>query len=158
MHRAIVTAVVVAQLLGAVGVEAGELKPFVEGSYASLLAARDNEPFLLVLWSTTCVPCRDEFRLIARVRNSEGNFPLVLISTDIVEDTAIAEKLLARYDMGDFESWIFAQDNHARLRYEIDPSWYGEMPRSYFCDADHVCTGISGSLEYAQLLTWVREL
>ena len=158
IRPAIFVAIVIVQLSWMGGSHAGTLKPFVQGSYASLLAAREDEAFLLVIWSTTCVPCRDEFRLISEIRGTEGDFPVVLVSTDTIADSSVAEQMLSMYKMDDFESWIFAEDNHARLRFEIDPSWYGEMPRSYFCDADHLCAGVSGSLEHQQLLAWVRAL
>jgi hypothetical protein len=30
--------------------------------------------------------------------------------------------------------------------FEIDPKWYGELPRTYFLDAAHQRTGVSGVL------------
>ena len=31
---------------------------------------------------------------------------------------------------------------------EIDPQWFGELPRTYFLDSKHQREGISGALSY----------
>jgi hypothetical protein len=127
------------------------------GSFAALLAARRNQPFLLVLWSITCRPCRDEFALFREMRRSYPSLPLVLISTDDSSDEAVAATALHDFDMEGEESWIFADDAQ-KLRYEIDPGWYGELPRAYFYDAMHRREGVSGSLPRERLESWLAGL
>ena len=41
-------------------------RPLQGGSFAGLVAARRDQPFLLVLWSITCGPCRTSSRCCAR--------------------------------------------------------------------------------------------
>jgi len=124
------------------------------GSFAALVAARRNEPFLLVLWSITCRPCRDEFALLREMRGSYPSLPLVLVSTDDSSDEALATKVLNDFGMDGEESWIFADDAE-KLRYEIDPDWYGELPRAYFYDAMHRREGVSGSLPRERIESWL---
>ncbi|MEZ5565690.1 MAG: TlpA family protein disulfide reductase [Gammaproteobacteria bacterium] len=124
------------------------------GSFAELVSARSNQPFLLILWSITCGPCRDEFTLLREVRASYPQLPLVLISTDDINDRDVAATALGNFGMTGEESWIFADDAQ-RLRYEIDPAWYGELPRAYFYDADHQRKGVSGKLSREQIETWL---
>ena len=43
---------------------------------------------------------------------------------------------------------VFTEDNSAKLRFEIDPSWYGELPRTYFFDKKHQRSGLSGVISH----------
>lgn len=130
-------------------------RPLQSGSFDALVAARRNQPFLLILWSITCGPCRDEFALLRDMRARYPGLPLVLISTDDVGDEAMAAKALQDFAMAEEENWIFADDAQ-KLRYEIDPGWYGELPRAYFYDAGHRREGISGALARERIETWIR--
>lgn len=139
---------------GAAGA-APAFRPLQAGSFAGLVAARRDQPFLLVLWSITCGPCRDEFALLREVRASYPRLPLVLVSTDDVSEEAMAATLLRDFAMDGHESWIFADDAQ-KLRFEIDPDWYGELPRAYFYDASHRREGVSGSLARQRIEDWIR--
>lgn len=125
------------------------------GAFARLVEKRRSQPFLLVLWSVTCGPCREEFALLREMRSRYPRMPLVLISTDDISDEDVAARAFNDYGMVGEESWIFAGDAQ-RLRYEIDPEWYGELPRAYFYAANHARVGISGSLAPEQIEGWVR--
>lgn len=124
------------------------------GSFGSLVAARSGQPFLLVLWSITCPPCREEFGLLAQIRDRLPGLPLVLVSTDDVSDEVAASAALKDFRMDREESWIFADDAQ-KLRYEIDPDWYGELPRAYFYDASHQRAGVSGRLSRERIEIWL---
>ncbi|MGY8814879.1 MAG: hypothetical protein ACKVHQ_09190 [Gammaproteobacteria bacterium] len=45
--------------------------------------------------------------------------------------------------------------NIERLRYSIDPDWFGELPRNYFYDANSSRIGFSGKLTEDILLEWL---
>jgi hypothetical protein len=119
---------------------AAEFRPFRSGSYAGLLAARRGEPLLLVVWSVTCAPCRQEFELLRDLRAQHPEMPLVLLSTDDIADSDLAGRMLAEAGLAGEESWIFAGDPQ-RLRYEIDPA--------------HRRKGVSGSLARATIEDWL---
>ena len=54
--------------------------------------------------------------------------------------------MLEKHHLNDVENWVFADANSQKLRFEIDPSWYGELPRTYFFDSAHNRNGNSGLL------------
>ena len=56
------------------------------------------------------------------------------------------EQLLKQHKLEGVENWVFADENSQKLRFEIDPKWYGELPRTYFFDSAHHRTGISGAM------------
>ena len=93
--------------------------------------------------------------MLQELRKSHPQLPLVLIATDDIADQAMAGKVLAKYGMETEESWIFADGNPQKLRYEIDPAWYGEMPRAYFYDAAHGREAVSGTVERAKIEAWL---
>lgn len=130
-------------------------KAFGFGSFGELLAARKDEPFLLVLWATDCAPCRQEFALLAEVRAANTGLPMTLIATDNIQESTLIVDMLEKFGLSDVESWVFAEQNAQKLRFEIDPSWYGELPRSYFYTAEHNRRGISGRLERAAIQEWL---
>jgi hypothetical protein len=128
-----------------------EARSFVSGSYQSILTARKGHPFLLILWSLECPSCLSELGTLAAARKRHPGLDLVIVSTDPETDAAKVEHCLSEAGLTDVEYWIFADAAAERLRFEIDPRWYGELPRAYFFDAAHRRHGVSGSISAAQL-------
>lgn len=133
------------------------LQAFTKDSLRQIEANRADQPFMLILWSITCGPCREEFEMLSELGKEHGKLPLVLVSTDDAADSAMAIQLLEHYELASAENWIFASTDAQSLRFQIDPLWYGEMPRSYFYDADHTRNAISGGLSRQQVTSWLDE-
>jgi hypothetical protein len=148
VKRALATLALV--MLAAVA-RAGELKPFVAGSVAQIRAAHAGRPFVLALWSLDCVHCGEELPRLAELTRRHPGLDLVLISTDTPAEAAALSATLARHSLAHAEAWVFADPFTEALRYELDPHWGGELPRSYFFDRRHVPEAHSGVLSAAQL-------
>ncbi|WP_303907171.1 TlpA family protein disulfide reductase [Thiohalomonas denitrificans] len=133
-----------------------ELKPFSQGSLEQITEARAGQPFLLVLWSMDCPPCMKEMGHLQTLRNRFERDALVLISTDGLANREAVETILADFELGGFENWLFADDFPERMRYQIDPDWYGELPRSYHYDAEHQRVGTSGTLNPETIREWLH--
>jgi hypothetical protein len=61
---------------------------------------------------------------------------------------------LQQVALGNEQAWVFADDFVERLRFEIDPKWHGELPRTYL----YVATGFhafSGKLDPRELERWI---
>lgn len=129
--------------------------PFESGSLQKILASRAGEPFLLVLWSLTCPPCREEMELLANMRRQHPELDVVFISTDGLERVDEVKAAMKQHGLEKAESWLFAGPTQ-RLRYEIDPAWYGVLPRGYFYDANHERAAVTGGLEKSQVLAWLQ--
>ncbi|MFN3918859.1 MAG: TlpA family protein disulfide reductase [Methylohalobius sp.] len=115
-------------------------------------------PFLLVLWSLDCPACRQELKLLGETLKANPKLDLVLVATDDQARAEEVEALLARYGLDSAESWIFGSADTARLRYAIDPGWYGELPRAYFYLPDGQRIGHSGPLGTEQIEAWLKFL
>lgn len=147
------TLLLLALLAGAVA-QAAELRPFAAGSLHQIRAAHAGRPFVLVLWSLTCSHCQEELAQLGKFHQKRPELNVVLISTDTPDDAATLTATLARHGLARAEAWVYADAFTERLRFEIDPRWGGELPRTYFFDRAHAVTARSGTLAPAELERW----
>ena len=126
--------------------EQANLKPFLPGSYQQLLDSNANKPFMLVVWSITCSSCLKDMALLNKLHKTHPNINMVMLATDDASSTEQIQQILAKNELTGLENWLFADENLQKLRYEIDPKWYGEQPRTYFLNKKHEREGISGVL------------
>jgi thiol-disulfide isomerase/thioredoxin len=136
---------------------AGELHPFTGDSLPAIQKQFAGRPFILTLWSLTCHHCVKELQTLGKLARGERNLPLVIVSTDTPADAREIQAALKRFGLERFDTWVFADGVPERLRYSIDPSWRGELPRSYLFDAAHRREAHSGMLREAQLRNWLRQ-
>lgn len=146
-------------LLCATGAEAAgdAVRPFVAGSLAEIVAERQGRPFILSLWSVSCAHCPQELRALGRLKAANAKLDIVLVATDDPEDAPHIAELARSYGLGKVPQWVFADAQPERLRFEIDRSWHGELPRTYLYDRSHAVGAVSGVMPEARLAKWVRE-
>ena len=137
---------------------AGTLSPqdFNEETLTQLHSRYQGQPFVLVLWSAHCAPCLAELKMLGKELVRHPDLPLVLISTDEPGSRDEVRMLLEDYGLESFVSWQFAGDFPEKLRYLIDPDWFGELPRSYFYTADGQREPHSGVISREMLLQWLE--
>lgn len=131
---------------------ADNIQSFGTSTFAELKANFANQAFVVSLWSVDCLPCRVELEMLGELKKADPSFPLLLISTDSIENREEAVYILEEYELEGIESWMFADSFIERLRFSIDPAWHGELPRSYFYKADHSFTAHSGILTREKLM------
>lgn len=133
---------------------ADSFRPFTADSFEVIKASFADSEFLVGLWSVDCPPCLVELDMMGEVLKLNPDLPFVLISTDSIEDREFAAEFLEDFDLHQIESWMFADNFEERLRYSIDPNWFGELPRSYFFSSDHQMSAHSGIMTPELLQTW----
>ncbi len=131
------------------------LNLFEPQSLGVIEQAYQGKAFILVLWSIDCPPCIEELKLLARMQNSGLAGRVVLVATDGEDYRDVVEDLLAQEDLSRYEHWRFHNTLPERLRYSIDPDWYGELPRAYFYDAQGQRVSHSGLLNENLLQEWL---
>lgn len=131
---------------------AAELRPFVRGDMARLLAERDGRPFVMTLWSVDCPHCKGTLRQLSVL--ARKGVDVVVVNTDNIGERNTIAAMLAATGMGRLDTWVFGDEAPERLRFEIDRRWGGEMPRTYLFDADHKTTAVSGTLSAQLLKQW----
>lgn len=122
------------------------LKPFTSGSYQQLLTSNAGKPFVLAVWSITCPSCIKDMVVLSAVHKAHPEINIVMLSTDDIAESAEAQKILTSNHLAELENWIYAEENTQKLQFDIDPKWYGELPRTYFFDKAGQRDGVSGVL------------
>ncbi len=134
-----------------------KLKTFQTDSIGEISAERHGQPFIVVLWSVHCPPCLKELTHLQQYRNRFSKSSLVLVATDDQQYSETVQQLLSDNQLDRMDNWIFTGSMPERLRYIIDPAWYGELPRAYFYDAAHQRSAHSGVLTKAVLERWLNK-
>lgn len=134
-----------------------ELKPFISGSIKEIVAVRQGKPFVLGMWSLSCSHCREEFALLSRLAKQHPDLDLVLVATDTPEEGEAISSVLQQSGLGRAQAWVYADAFADRLRFEIDPKWHGELPRTYLYDASHQIQAFSGKPDALLLEQWLKK-
>ncbi len=133
------------------------IQAFVAGSYSQILEERQQKTFVLVFWSLTCPSCYKELKMLGEFKLRYSDIDIVLVSTDSTATQDELYNVLSKYKLGDVESWVFSIDSDERLRFEIDHSWYGELPRSYLFKSSQQKQVVSGLLSIKKLKMWIND-
>lgn len=137
---------------------AAEPARFDSGSLAKIEARYAGKPFILSLWSVNwCGHCIDELTMLGKLSKNEKNLPLVLVAVDSPEDSDAIRKTLRKLGLSHAESWVFDDPIPERLRATIDPTWQGELPRSYLYDKAHRRQAAVGTLDETRLKAWLEQ-
>ena len=156
MRRRVLAAICfVALLAPALGAETpSQLKPFGRGSWQEIQRAHAGRPTIVHFWGVTCGPCKVELPQFGAFMKDHPDIDMVTISADFVPNLPEATRaMLERSGLVLAENWIF--DGFAdRLRFEIDPTWQGDIPRTLLITREGEMTTIEGSAEIADLEQW----
>jgi thiol-disulfide isomerase/thioredoxin len=133
-----------------------ELHNFSAKSFAEIKKAHAGRPFIIAFWSLTCEPCREEMLVVADLHRNHPKIPIILVAADPPSSRPAVIRFLGNYKLGKIETWQFDDDSTERLRYSVDKSWAGELPRSYFFNAAHNVTAQSGVVDALWLKTWAE--
>lgn len=131
-------------------------KAFQADSLQQIQQQYAGKSFLLVLWEVTCFPCHEEMGLLSKLKQDHPDANIVMVSTDDVSKQAEVTAMLKSHGLEDIDSWLFADPNVEKLRYKIDPEWFGELPRNYIYDTDSSRIGLSGKLTQEILDAWLK--
>lgn len=145
-----------ALMLGAAGpAGAAEPRPFDSDSFARIREAGAGRPLVVAFWSTTCAPCAEELAILVRLHREHPGVRMVFVAADPPALREKVERFLSRFELGRIEVWQFGDEADERLRYSVDRSWRGEVPRAYFFTAARELTVQSGVLDEAQAADWL---
>ena len=110
-----------------------------ENALKSLLGvgAARTRPLLVNFWATWCVPCRDEFPDLVKIRQQYAaeQLDFVLVSLDDPSDIAGAvPEFLSEVRATAFPSYLLnAADSNIAINL-VDQTWSGELPATFLYD------------------------
>ena len=135
-----------------------QLREFERGSWQSILRAHAGRPTMVNFWGVTCGPCKVELPLLGQLMRDNPALDVVTVSADFVpslpETTA---SMLDKAGLSSAENWIFNDGFVERLRYEIDPSWQGDIPRTVLISRDGKTMTIEGVVDIAEVRRWLDQ-
>jgi thiol-disulfide isomerase/thioredoxin len=135
--------------------EPTKLKSFERGSWQKLLRSHAGRPTLVHFWGVTCGPCKVELPELGEFMKQNPSVEVVTIDADLVPNSdAAAMSMLKDAGLSSAENWIFNDGFAERLRYEIDPVWQGDIPRTILISGSGDMATIEGSTEPAALRKW----
>ena len=154
MRRAILAALLTALAFG--GASASEPLAFERGSWEKLRTSHAGQPTVIHFWGITCGPCLVELPNWGRLVTERPDLRLVLIAADpLPQDPERVSATLKGAGLDGSESWSFTDRFYERLRYEIDPAWAGELPRTVMIDREGKATVLPGVADLAQVRQWL---
>ena len=116
-----------------------------------------DQPLIISFWSIDCPYCIDDLKQLGKALNKNTKVKLITVCVDGKESAKKAERILNLAHLPEHEHYQYAEADEDKLRYSIDPAWYGELPRTYFYDADHQITSLSGKIPKAFLDKWFKK-
>jgi len=116
-----------------------------------------NQPLIISFWSIDCPYCIDDLKKLGKALSKNKNVKLITVCVDGKESAKKAERILNLAHLPEHERYQYAEVDEDRLRYNIDPAWYGELPRTYFYDATHQVTPLSGKISNSFLDKWFKK-
>jgi thiol-disulfide isomerase/thioredoxin len=135
-----------------------QLKPFGRGSWQDIVRSHAGRPTIVHFWGVTCGPCKVELPLLGEFMKDHSAIDVVTISADLVPDLPEATRsMLEKSGLRSAENWIFGDGFVERLRFEIDPAWQGDIPRTMLISRDGTITTIEGSAEMTDLEKWSNQ-
>ena len=130
--------------------------PFERGSWAKLREAHSGQPTVIHFWGLTCGPCLVELPQWGKLQAERPDLRLVLVAADpLPQEADRVSATLERAGLGGSESWSFTDRFYERLRYEIDPAWAGELPRTVMIDREGKVSVLPGVADLAAVRTWL---
>jgi thiol-disulfide isomerase/thioredoxin len=136
---------------------ATEVRPFERGSWQQIRAAHAGEALVVHFWGVTCGPCRAELPQWGRFAGERADLRLVTIDADLVPNAPTAVRAMLEQSglSSRAENWMFSDDFVERLRYEIDPQWSGDIPRTLLVAADGTVSSLEGVADFARISAWL---
>lgn len=124
------------------------LKPFEPASLKTIAEQHKGKPFVLFVWSLDCDYCHASLDRLTQARRTGSTLAIVTLATDPLHDPharAAMEKRLTELQLTR-NAWAFGSASPEKLKYALDPKWYGEKPRSYWFNARGERIAYSGML------------
>lgn len=134
------------------------MKVFEADSLSKIKELHAGYPFILIVWSVDCLPCRQEFDMLREIKNTYPKLRLSLVAIESTQDVPQVFQIISEHQLLKEDNWAFAETNSAKLRYALDPTWYGELPRAYFYNKQHSRVAVSGKLPKTKVIGWLSQV
>lgn len=126
------------------------LKPYQTGDWSSLVKSANGAPLAIHFWGVTCPACVKEMPQWGSFVKNNPTAKVIFVQVDDVPPDSI-KKMLTRAGLEKANNYFVVAPFDERLRYEIDPQWYGETPTTIMIDKSGKVTRKTGLVDFQQL-------
>jgi thiol-disulfide isomerase/thioredoxin len=134
---------------------AENLRAFNNQTRSQIEKINQGKAFVLAFWSVDCPYCIEEMQLLGDALRKYPQVKLITVCTDATGRQLDISQALDQAHLPAHERWQFSEIDEDRLRYNIDKSWGGELPRTYFYDTKYQVHAISGRAPIVWLDDWL---
>lgn len=103
--------------------------------------ANYREPTVVALWSSDCSHCKKNLEILSTLVKSNRRLRVITIAAE--SETATLGTMLDRYQLPGTR-YAYGGGNPDAIAYAIDPSWAGELPRTFLFNGAGQKEKISG--------------
>lgn len=132
-----------------------EIKPFIKGSFNQIQKEHINQAYIITFWSESCAFCMKELSLFGKLLKSYPNISIVSVTTDPFLKKETVEQILTSKNLPNVQKWVFADHYVERVYFDIDKSWRGELPLTYFFDKNNKMIKHLGVIKEQALTEWL---
>lgn len=125
--------------------------PEIDGAGIRTLIAEADQPLVINVWASWCVPCRSEAPLL-RAAHSEFGSQVRFVGIDTQDAQADAAAFIDEFGLDGFEHWF---DRSGAVRAELGGLG---VPVTYFVDAEGTVTMHAGIIDERTLVLEIDEL
>jgi thiol-disulfide isomerase/thioredoxin len=133
-----------------------QVREFQRGSFQEILHEYPGQPIIVHFWGLSCGPCLVELPEWGRLLHERPDLHLVAVHADrLPSDFSFLTERLDDDGLAKAQNWAFGGVPAERLRYEVDPSWRGEIPMTLLIAADGTAQRILGTADMAKIAGWL---
>jgi thiol-disulfide isomerase/thioredoxin len=147
-------------MAGAHAVPHPELRPADAETILQQVRSSDADLIVVNVWATWCLPCREEFPDLLRLRSEfkDRGLDLLLVSGDFSDDREEQVGAFLSEQGVDFVTYL-KEGNDMEFIDTLSPQWSGALPVTLFFDSDGVLQLFwEGKASYAKLKRTVKKL
>ena len=110
-------------------------------------------PTIVALWSSECIHCKANLKLIAAMTKADPRIRVITVATETV--SADLAEPLDRLTMPG-QRYAYGNDSPESIAFALDPQWSGELPRTMFFDGRGGKRAHSGLIDEAGIRKALR--
>jgi hypothetical protein len=131
------------------------IKSYQKGDWKALTRQFAGQPLAIHFWGVTCAACIKELPQWGKFLAQNKNAKIIFIQVDETTLQNI-QKSISKANLLQATNYYVDSPFDERLRYEIDPTWYGETPTTILIDPKGKVVRKTGLIDFSYLGQFLR--